>query len=290
MKIVKLWGGLGNQMFEYAFGLSLSEYGHTVRYDKAWLKDYQDYLGENNLEDVFSVSPEEASEEEIRRAKYGKRDLFHRAGRRLGLLRNTYIVEEKDNRGDYQQKVLTEPNDCYLEGYWQEEGYFQECKDKVLAAFTFRRTVNEKSQVFYRMIINDDTSVSVHVRLGDYEKPENKSFFGGICTLEYYNRAISHIEKKIGNPHFYLFSNEPQKALEMMGSRNCHVINCNSEQEGWNDMLLMSTCRHHIIANSSFSWWGAYLNRNPQKTVIAPRKWCNEIEWEQLHVDGWVRL
>ena len=290
MKIVKLWGGLGNQMFEYAFGLSLADYGHTVKYDKNWIYCNKDALGENNLENVFTVELEEASEEEIKKAKYGKRDIFHRIGRRAGVVKNTYIVEKTDNRGAYKESVLSSSINCYLEGYWQDEGYFRKIKEDVLAAFSFRNQINEKSKVFFADISEDQSSVSVHVRLGDYEKPENKGFFGGICTAEYYNMAFSRIEERIKNPHYYLFSNEPAKALKMMGGRDCCVIDCNSEREGWNDMYLMSVCKYNIIANSSFSWWGAYLNKNRDKIVIAPKKWCNEIDWEQLKVDGWIRI
>ena len=290
MKIVKLWGGLGNQMFQYAFGLSLSEHGETVKYDRKWLDDNKEYLGENYIDQVFDIVLDTASEKETAQMISGKRDLFHRVGRKLGIIEKTYYYEDEAVRGTVQKEVLTDSRNKYLQGYWQAEGYFSAYREKVMKAFTARHAVNEGSRLFLSRIMNDSSSVSVHIRLGDYEKQVNSVTFGGICTEEYYEKAFSCIEKSVKNPQYYLFSNEPAKALKMMGNRPCCIIDCNNEQNGWNDMYLMSKCMHNIIANSSFSWWGAYLNKNQKKVVVMPYNWTNNHPRNGLRVDGWTYI
>ena len=124
-------------------------------------------------------------------------------------------------------------------------------------------------------------------RSGDYL--ENESLYGGICTKKYYESAIQYIRKVVENPKFYIFSDEPEKAKEMLGELEGANYIIDSEKDYY-DMQLMSWCKNNILANSSFSWWGAWLNNNLQKIVIAPNKWNNINRLENIFVNNWIRL
>lgn len=277
-------------MFQYALGLSLEKRGNYVKYDTSWFDDHKDYLGENRIDKVFSISIDKATENEINQLLGREKRFFYRIGKKIGIIDNPYYFEDMVVRGKYQKGILVDKNNKYLEGYWQVEAYFKDCKKQLLQDFSFRNEVNSRSKEYLSRIIDDKSSVSVHVRLGDYEKEENAKTYGGICTIEYYREAFACIEKTIENPHYYLFSNEPKRALKIVENRDCCIIDCNNEKEGWNDMYLMSLCSNSIIANSTFSWWGAYLNKNPSKTVIMPSRWTNDNVRNGIAVDGWIRL
>ncbi len=289
MKIIKLWGGLGNQMFQYALGFALSKCGNKVLFDVSWLDNNREYVGENRIDEVFLVSLNYASDELIKKYVVAGNDVLSRLGRKLGMVKNKYYYEEDSIRGKYQSFILEDPDDLYLEGYWQAEKYFKDQKIELLKAFTFRKEVNVESMPYLSRVLLDKSAVSVHVRLGDYEKTQNSVSFGRICTEQYYEAAFKYIESKILEPHYYLFSDEPEKAKKIMKNRDYCVIDCNNPQTGWNDMLIMSSCRHNIIANSTFSWWAAYINKKTDKIVILPAKWTNDREFNDIYVDGWIR-
>ena len=133
-------------------------------------------------------------------------------------------------------------------------------------------------------------AVSLHIRLGDYTTPVNKEFFGGICTEEYYKNAVEYIKQKYENPKFFIFSNGEGNITEVLPDIDYELVNINDENTGWADMYLMSQCKHNIIANSSFSWWGAWLNQNENKTVVAPQKWINGQKMPDICPSEWIRI
>ena len=133
-------------------------------------------------------------------------------------------------------------------------------------------------------------SVSLHIRRGDYLLPENRELFGGICTLDYYRRAIDYILDKVKNPFFFIFSNDIVWVKENMNISNSLFITWNSGKDSWQDMFLMSKCKHNIIANSTFSWWGAWLNKNPQKIVISPSRFFNVSNNSDIVPDTWTSI
>lgn len=140
--------------------------------------------------------------------------------------------------------------------------------------------------------MKNKNTVSIHIRRGDYENdPEAKFVLGGICTLDYYKKSIEYLNERIEQPYYCLFSNNPEWTQENFAFlKNSLIIDWNLNKESWQDMMLMSMCRHNVIANSSFSWWGAWLNRNPDKIVIAPSKWFNIYEAADIVPDQWVRI
>ena len=290
MIIIKVWGGLGNQMFQVALGLSLTSKGYMVKYDKNWLYQHKETIGENIIDEVFNIQIQEADETEISSVKKESTNLIIKGGRKLGILKRHYLFEPESYRGEYKSKIMKRSDNMYLEGYWQAEEYFKDIKEEIYNAYQWKRHISNESNDWYNQIKNEKQSVSVHVRLGDYNKPENIKTIGGICNSTYYKKAFEYIEGKVNNPKYFLFSNEPEKAMEILGDRSCKIIDCNTSLNGWNDMFLMSVCSHNIIANSSFSWWGAYLNQFPQKIVIMPDQWTNDSVRKGMYVSGWKKM
>lgn len=136
-------------------------------------------------------------------------------------------------------------------------------------------------------------AVSLHVRRGDYVSNLTINQFHGTCSLEYYNQAIAQIAKKVETPHFFVFSDDPEWVKSNLKiDYSITIVDHNNADKNYEDIRLMSLCKHHIIANSSFSWWGAWLCRNPNKIVIAPLKWFNDksINTTDLIPDGWIKI
>ena len=133
-------------------------------------------------------------------------------------------------------------------------------------------------------------SVSIHVRRGDYLNGYYYETLGKICDIAYYQRAIGTIKERVDNPHFYIFSDDPDYVTENLTIENATFVNFNRGNDSWQDMYLMSQCKHNIIANSTFSWWGAWLNNNPQKVVVAPSHWFANMDNDEIVLPEWIRL
>lgn len=179
--------------------------------------------------------------------------------------------------------------DYYLDGYWQDLRYFEE-EHKVKDYFKFRELDSRNKKICGQ--IKNHNSISIHIRRGDYVK---NSLYEGICTLDYYKKAIDYIKKRVEEPHFYVFSNDIRWSRENIGLKENEVdyIDWNVDVDSYKDMQLMSYCKHNIIANSSFSWWGAFLNRNSKKIVISPKIWNNlrsEESSNMLIRDEWIKI
>jgi hypothetical protein len=191
------------------------------------------------------------------------------------------------NKFDFHDEYLSFRKPKYLEGYWQTEKYFGIHSDTIRNDFKFPQLdlLNKE----YADKIQHAESVSVHIRMGDYI---NHPLHGGICTLEYYENAIALIKVKVENPLFFIFSNDIEWCKNNLKLDNAIYITGNDGENSFRDMQLMSMCKHNIIANSSFSWWGAWLNNNSDKIVIAPSKWFNDptINTKDLIPDSWIQI
>ena len=139
------------------------------------------------------------------------------------------------------------------------------------------------------IIKSKQSPISIHVRRDDYLSSKYVSGFGGICTIEYYNKAVERIKEEVIDPVFYIFSDDINWCRENLKLEQGVFIDWNTGKESWQDMFLMSQCKHNIIANSSFSWWGAWLNSNSEKIVIAPRIWWNGLK-DDVVPDSWIRI
>ena len=137
----------------------------------------------------------------------------------------------------------------------------------------------------YERKMQETNSVSIHIRRGDYL--EVSDVYGGICTPQYYEKAMKQMEKWHPDCHFFVFTNDVKWVKENYSGKNLTVVEGNDEDTGYIDMYLMTKCKHYILANSSFSWWGCYLNPSKDKKVIAPKQWiqgrdCKDIYTEEM--------
>ena len=289
MVIVQLSGGLGNQMFEYALYLRLKADGRQVKIDDSTCYGHE---GERPLQlgRVFGAVYDRASEEELRRMTDSFPDLPSRIRRKLFGRKNLSYRESGVN---FDPEVLRrEP--ALLEGCFQSERYFAPAAARVREAYRFRPealSLSERSVRLERQLKKaKHPTVSVHVRRGDYLDSSHGGIYSGICTQDYYERAMRRVREELEDAVFYVFSNDPDWARAHFDQKGCVVPEGGTEAAGYEDLYLMSKCQHHIIANSSFSWWGAWLSENPKKLVIAPDRWLNGTECRDIYTKDMLRI
>jgi len=284
MKIVRFLGGLGNQMFQYAFYLSLSKNFRGVKVDLSKFKAYELHNG-YELDKVFGIQLKEASKFETRLLDSQDRKWWYRKLRKILNKKNAY-TEEKE-LFNYDNDIFEDKKDRLYWGYWQNINYLTEITPILKKEFTFKPELDDKNREIL-VSIEQSNSVGIHIRRGDYI---DDPLLGGIANLDYYLRAIALITQKVETPSFFIFSNDINWCKENFNlARTCY-INGNIGNNSYIDMLLMSKCKHQIIANSSFSWWAAWLNENPEKTVIAPKTWANGIDnSKDVCPASWIRI
>lgn len=292
MIVTCIIGGLGNQMFQYATGRSLSlSLGTTLKLDTRGFFSYKLHQG-FELERLFSCHTEIATDDDLRLVLGWQRVKLAQRLLRIPQLKNlrykSYVVEPHFN---YWDGVNNLKDNVYLDGYWQSEKYFHEFADKIREDFTFKLPFSNQNADIADQI-DQVQAVSLHVRRGDYVNNAKTSATHGLCSLDYYRAAIQHIIKQVENPHFFVFSDDIAWVKNNLKIDSPHqFVDHNSGEENYNDMRLMSLCKHNIIANSSFSWWAAWLNNNPQKIVIAPQNWFSrKVNVSDLMPYGWIRI
>lgn len=266
---IDIFGGLGNQMFQYAFYLSKKNQGCNVIPDISLFRSDKKHLMHNGfeLDKIFVLNPSVDFHS----------SLFDQYLIKIALKLNLSFLISKDSVFWGYQEKLNASNKLHLHGYWQSEKYFADVVDRVRSEFTFKNI--DKTNMALSHEMSDDseyTSVSLHVRRGDYVNYNMK-----LLGKEYYEKAINYIKSKVKNPKFYIFSDDINAAIKIVESTGgvYTPITINSDADSYKDMFLMSQCKHNIIANSSFSWWGAWLNSNNKKMVIAP-SWSKDFNCE----------
>lgn len=286
MLVVELFAGLGNQMFQLALYRALREMGRCVIVN--------DYLVTTGY--MTHQSPPAGEIFGIRYPRLRSGDHFASMLRTVnqespGLIRRFVplwkgrLVREVDE--DFNSKILR-LTDGYLVGFWQTEEYFAHCREAIVEMFRFPAITDGENLAVLEEIHNSACSVSLHIRRGDYV--EQSSIYGGICTDAYYEKAIAYFQNKYPGCTFFLFSDDPAYCEKYLTSPAFRLVNVNDEQNGWKDMYLMTQCSHNIVANSSFSWWGAWLNQNPNKEVIAPARWRNTQLMQDICPQSWLRI
>jgi len=260
-RIVVLSGGLGNQMFQYAFYLSMKNKGVSCKLDTNLYSSVQMHNG-FELQKVFSIS-----------AKICKNSLLNNLWIRLLRKYRPSALVYSDKRYEFCPDVYCSKQP-YLVGDWISEDYFSSIGQIVRDSFSFQNISNRNSDL--SEVLRTSNSVSLHIRRGDYlEIPKYH-----VCNDNYYEKAISIIKDSVESPVFYVFSNEPswcKSFMEKFDVKFC-VVDWNQEENNYQDMYLMSQCRHHIIANSTFSWWGAWLCDYNKSLVVAPKRWFKDSE------------
>ena len=290
MIIVRVTGGLGNQMFQYAMYKSLEKKGKLVKLDSKYKKKKKKEHNGYELERIFDIKPNKPTKEDLEKFDENNISTLFKIKRKLfGDKKFVYDTKEYVfNKDVYKLK------NSYLNGYWQSIKYFEGIENDIKKDFRFKNQLDNKNLEILNEIENSN-SISIHIRRGDYMSPENYNMYGCIATPTYYKKAIKVIEEKVENPTFFVFSNDMDwvKKNIQINSR-VFYIDINSGNGSYKDMQLMSNCKHNIIANSSFSWWGAWLNENKNKIVIAPKKWINREDVDsdkiELFCEGWTLL
>lgn len=294
MIIVRLVGGLGNQMFEYALGRCLAlKNGVALKLDissyrRDRLRTYR--LGHFNIIEEFA-RPEEI-EALVRMDPGGGR--FARLGAKINRVYNrvfnhAYVV---DRQRGFDPSVLRRRGDVYLNGYWQSEKYFKDVEGVIRQELTVKTASGPQSQELAAAISSAE-SVSLHVRRGDNVSNPDLYKYIGICSIDYYRAAVDLMKERLKEPRLFVFSDDHEWV------RDCFrpglpftLVTHNGEERDYEDFGLMTLCKHHIIANSSFSWWAAWLCENPSKVVVAPRRYFATSKYtdKDLIPDEWIRL
>lgn len=291
MLIVKVIGGIGNQMFQYAVGRNIQlKNGGALKLDINGYK-YQFDITPRKFElDIFKLDYKIASQNDI--AQLVGFDMLNRVFNRFGVdlkSRSKFFFKEKSFA--YDSRINKVGNNVYLEGFWNSEKYFVENEKEIRKDFSFRKELMENNKKIAESI-SKTNAVSIHIRRGDYIYNKKTNQFHGTCDLNYYQRAIDLIKNKVKNPKFFIFSDDLEWVKNNLKIKNAIYVEGNIDDKSYIDMQLMSLCKHNIIANSSFSWWGAWLNNNPEKIVIAPEKWFNDttINTKDLLPEGWIKI
>lgn len=305
MNIIRMSGGLANQMFQYALYLKLRSMGRKVKFD-----DINEYRGEGArpiMLSLFGIDYPRASWEEITEFTDGSMELLKRL--RRGLFGRQ--AREYCEKGFYDPQVLGF-EDMYLRGEFKSEKYFEDIREEVRALYQFPELdemhLPEKLDRSTRACldaIKSSEAVGIHMYRSDSRLDEE--LYEGICTEKYYEGAVRFVQEKCPDAVFYIFSNEPKwvknwvehliecqikegmdrEEISAMRKRFIMVV-ANTEYTSYLDMMLMSKCRHNIISNSSFGWWASWINDNPEKIVVAPDRWENDRESGEVYTQGMV--
>lgn len=272
MIIVRIWEGLGNQMFQYAYARALQAKGMNVRLDMG--KAYDEMFGKyrNHIQRTTSIQNFNLRIKPIDVYKYGRysylnqdtlvRKMLYVLGKNGMWLYNFYEEEEQK----YSEKTEKIKGNYYIKGWFQSERYFKDIRNVLLKEFTPKKRINISKEI--REALDNPQSVSVHIRRSDYVKIRNT------VNLLYYQMAIQYIRQLYQNPIFLVFSDDldwVKDNIPMTGE--VIYVNEDKKMQDYEELLVMSKCRSNIIANSTFSWWAAWLNQNKEKCVIAPKKW-----------------
>jgi hypothetical protein len=279
MIIMQIKGGLGNQLFQYALGRSLAVSNHCrLKLDLSWFENTKESLTYRKFKlDRFKIDADIATKEEVCSLKPPAGPLlkYRRALAHLVRFGRPRCVLENKNRS-FDKPILGLKSPVWLEGYWQSFRYFSKIAGQIRAEL---RLTDELAAPTAEQLekINRVNAVSLHIRRGDYVSNPVYARKYGTVTLEYYQKGISLMAQKIRNPHFVVFTDDYQWAKSNLKTEHPVLwMDREAAEKDCVDLWLMAHCRHHIIANSSYSWWGAWLADQPDKIVVNPVKWKSD--------------
>lgn len=287
IKVVRVIGGLGNQMFQACFyewiRMTFPAYQSYID-----LQSFENYSLHNGylLHTIFGYQAQVADQKILRKVGEYQKGFVYRVKRRFGLKNNLVWEESEDIRFQFHDEKIVNQRNQYLDGYWQAHQY-PDLFNNIKQIFRFPDLTDQENRKVVKEISDATVSVSIHVRRGDYV---NHPKYKNICTAEYYQKAIQYLNSQFGELRCFVFSNDIPWCQENLDIPNAMYIDHNSGADSYKDMQLMGYCQHHIIANSSFSWWGAYLSEKKGIT-IAPKKWKNNMEGSRdLIPSHWIQL
>ncbi len=291
MILIELLGGLGNQLFQYAAAKRLSiEKNLLLKLD---IQGFQSYTLRTYKLNHFAVTAEIATTEEInyftnpsivgKASRWVERRFFPFYNRRI-------YYEQKQFQ--FEPEFLQTRKNVYLRGYFQSEKYFKPIENLIRQEFTIKTPPND-TNVEMAQRVGEVNAVSLHIRRGDYVSNSTTNAVHGVLSLDYYHQAAKQIAVSVPQPHFFIFSDDPTWVSENLKlAYPMTFVDHNDASHDYEDLRLMSLCKHHIIANSSFSWWGAWLAEFPDKMVFAPKRWVNNPNVTALDIlpTGWQPL
>lgn len=281
MIIIHVMGGLGNQMFQYSLCQKLLHLGKEVKLDLGSYGVYQQHNG-FEIDKIFNTRVPTMSASDIERFRVGYGVKMN------GVIVRDFIHEKHLFKAD---KEMFDLDEGYLYGYWASEKYFNDIEEVIKREFTFKNQLDYINRLVKKDMENTN-SVALHIRRGDYLIGQNNDLYINLYNIGYYDKAIEYIKNKIDRPKFFIFSNDPQWVKENLKiDGDVEYIQHNSGVDSYKDMELMSSCKHNIVANSSFSWWAAWLNGNKDKIVVTPKEWVNMSNVDnsevELFPEGW---
>jgi len=283
MIIIKIKGGLGNQLFQYAFARFLSlQKDIEVKIDNGINTNKNDTYRQYSLNN-FNITLSLASREEVLKAKYP-----------LGIIskiwRITKIKILKVHNVGWNKNIINS-KESYMDGYWQSYKYLDPIRSILLKEISLKEPIKNKYKELLNQISNTD-SVSIHIRRGDYVNDPKTKAAHYTFGLEYYQEAVKIIAGKIPAPTFFVFSDDIEWVKKNFKSIFPTIYVSNAQIKDHEELMIMCECKNNIIANSSFSFWGAWLNKNPNKIVIAPKKWNNIYpkKYKDLLPKEWIQI
>lgn len=286
MIITRIIGGLGNQMFQYAYAKALEQKGHEVKIDISAFETYKLHGGYQL--DKYNIDLDSSIKDE--NDKFYKNTFFYKVLRRFGM---DFSRRIKEKSLLFDKKFLEIDDNSYLDGYFQCEKYFKDIREIILKQFTINQDISNYTKEIKNKIQNSKNSCSLHIRRGDFVNSTNINIHGA-CDIEYYKKAMKYLEEKVVNINYFIFSDDIEWVKENLAIQNAIYIDSKEKRIPHEDIYLMSLCDHNIIANSSFSWWGAWLNQNEKKMVIAPKRWFADDKLESQSKDivceSWVKI
>jgi len=285
MIVTRLIGGLGNQMFQYAAGRALAKRLDVDLYiDRRAFENYETHAFglQHFTAKLLDAAPRDLPG--LQRESRLNRWLRRFSGGTVKIVTESAFT--------FDSAILALPDGSYIDGYWQSEQYFSDVAQTIRDDFHVATIPSEENKEWLKKI-DRVTSVSLHVRRGDYVSNTSASAMHGTCDLEYYRRGVNQVVERVGSDiEIFVFSDDPDwVAKNLQFQYPTHFVRNNTAQTNYEDLRLMSACRHHIIANSTFSWWGAWLDPRMDTVVIAPQQWfrTEKLDASDLVPSRWVR-
>jgi Glycosyl transferase family 11 len=292
MNKVLIYGGLGNQMFQYALNIALNQKGNKskILFSNFF---YDNHHNGFNLGYAFKLDlPLAARTYNFLLLNAGilyKNKISNKVlGKFIPRYHNSIPVFNEKKEFIFDEEVFHQKSKLII-GTWQSEDYFKDIRSILLKEFVFKQPTDKKNQELISEI-KTNNSISVHIRRGDYLKARWFDTHAVIRDAKYYIDSIEHINSKVEDPRYFIFSDDISWAKENLELSNCTFIDHNSGKDAYIDMYLMSLCKHNITANSTFSWWAAWLNKNEGKIVIMPERWLNNISAPGIFPSEWLKF
>ncbi len=293
MNKVAIYGGLGNQMFQYSLCVALNRKGikSRISFSNFLFSFHHSGFGLCKAFKIKLPFPWNLLNYFLLNFEFIYKNKF--AGFFLKRLIPFYhkhrnVEYREKSEFEFDEGVFSQSTSLLI-GIWQVESYFKDIKELILKEFSFK-VPGDKNNTELIDKINGSDSVSIHIRRGDYLNDHWGKILGVIKGATYYHNAVDYITKKVVNPNYFVFSDDTPWVKENLRLKNCTYVDFNSGKNSYIDMYLMSLCKYNIIANSTFSWWAAWLNKNEKKIVLIPERWINGKNCEGIYPESWIKI